>query len=164
MADRLTRREVQCLRLAGRDLGNKQIAQALRISPSTVENHLTSAYAKLGTSDRRAAAEIVARTYPEITQLAPTPIAGGSRPAANDRALGDVVASAGSSVGFRWPLPAPPQRSWRLIGLILAFAALSGLVTGGLVLLVAGGIQSLAPAAPSNAVLALDNTSSSRTS
>lgn len=49
MSDKLTRREVQCVRLAGQSLSNKEIAAKLNLSPSTVNNHLSRAYAKLGT-------------------------------------------------------------------------------------------------------------------
>lgn len=163
MSERLTRREVQCLRLAGRDLGNKAIAQALGISPSTVENHLTSAYAKLGTSDRRVAAGLVARDYPEHPHFAPTPMAVPGGPGPGEAARGDEAPGASDPGHSRWILPAPPTRLLRMLGVILGFAALSGLVTGGLVLVARGSMETLAPSAPPNAVLALDSSQPSRT-
>lgn len=69
MADRtLTRREVQCVLLAGEGLTNKEIAQRLRpsgagMSYRTVGNHLSNAYQKLGTTNRDEAAALVARNY-----------------------------------------------------------------------------------------------------
>lgn len=47
----LTPRELQVARLAG-DLGNRDIAERLGISPRTVETHLQRAYDKLGVNDR----------------------------------------------------------------------------------------------------------------
>lgn len=42
--------------LAGQRLGDKEIAQALGLSPRTVQNHLHRAYEKMGVSDRLQAA------------------------------------------------------------------------------------------------------------
>lgn len=47
----LTPRELQVARLAG-ELGNREIAERLGISPRTVETHLQRAYDKLGLNDR----------------------------------------------------------------------------------------------------------------
>jgi DNA-binding CsgD family transcriptional regulator len=55
--DLLTPAERTCLRLAGRRLQSKEIAVALDRSPSTVDNHITSALRKLGMSRRAAAGE-----------------------------------------------------------------------------------------------------------
>ncbi len=77
MADRLTRRELQCVRLAGEGLSNKVIRARLDIgSDRTVERHLSNAYAKLGTSDRYAAAELVRRNYADT----PIPIVPADEP------------------------------------------------------------------------------------
>lgn len=48
----LTRREVEVLRLVGRGLTNRQVADQLVISIRTVEAHLRSIYAKLGLTSR----------------------------------------------------------------------------------------------------------------
>jgi DNA-binding CsgD family transcriptional regulator len=161
MADRLTRSEVRILRLVGEELSNKVIARRLGLSLKTVENHLTHAYAKLGTSDRRAAALLVARDYPLISQLPPTPMVDVPSATSSDGALGkaspgDRTLSGGSS----WFLPAPPRRRLHILGLILAWAAVAGVLTTGLVNLAAGGINLLAPAAPPNGTLALESSSS----
>jgi two-component system NarL family response regulator len=53
---RLTRREVEVLRLiARRNLGNKQIAKELRVSVCTVKNHVHSIITKLSVDDRQMA-------------------------------------------------------------------------------------------------------------
>jgi two-component system response regulator DegU len=53
---RLTRREVEVLRLiARRNLGNKQIARELRVSVCTVKNHVHSIMSKLSAEDRQMA-------------------------------------------------------------------------------------------------------------
>ena len=48
----LTPSELRVARLAARDLGNREIAQALFITTKTVSDHLTSAYRKLNISSR----------------------------------------------------------------------------------------------------------------
>jgi DNA-binding CsgD family transcriptional regulator len=163
MGDRLTRREIQCLRLAGQDLGNKAIARQLLISPSTVENHLTSAYAKLGTSDRRQAAERVFRDYPEFPQSAPTPMVRTAPGPFAPEASGDEPRPAPDVARVpTWFLPAPPRPLGHRLGIILMFAALAGVVTTGIVSMVARDMTLLASAAPPAAVLTLDSPSSAR--
>jgi len=52
----LTPREVQVIILIRQGLANKQIARRLGISERTVKSHLTSAFARIGASDRTQAA------------------------------------------------------------------------------------------------------------
>jgi DNA-binding CsgD family transcriptional regulator len=52
----LTARESEVLRLLAEGLPNKAIARQLGISPKTVSNHMEHVYAKLGVSNRAAAA------------------------------------------------------------------------------------------------------------
>ncbi|HSC88602.1 MAG TPA: HD domain-containing phosphohydrolase [Polyangiaceae bacterium] len=52
----LTEREVEVLRLVAREQTNPSIAQALGISPKTVERHVTHIYEKIGVSSRAGAA------------------------------------------------------------------------------------------------------------
>ncbi len=52
----LTARQVDILRLLAGDLANKEIAAQLRISPKTVDHHVSAVLAKLGVSTRRQAA------------------------------------------------------------------------------------------------------------
>ncbi|WP_420478893.1 helix-turn-helix domain-containing protein [Brevundimonas sp. FT23028] len=158
MSNRLSRRELQCLRLAAQELGNKDIAARLGIAPSTVENHLTNAYAKLGTSDRRVAAAIAVRDYPDISHFAPTPMAPPPSPGVVEGALGELSA-AGREPGTasNWILPAPPRRPLQLLAIILAFAAIGGVLTAGLVQLAAGGMSLLSRVAPPDAARALDS-------
>lgn len=54
---KLTQRERQVVELAGQRLCDKEIAQALGLSPRTVQNHLHRAYEKLGVSHRLQAAK-----------------------------------------------------------------------------------------------------------
>jgi DNA-binding CsgD family transcriptional regulator len=51
----LTEREVEVLRLVARGLSDAQVAQALIISPRTVNAHLRSIYGKLRITSRHAA-------------------------------------------------------------------------------------------------------------
>ncbi|GAB3788817.1 response regulator [Nocardioides ungokensis] len=57
----LTARETEVLRLVREGLANKQIARRLHISERTVKAHLTSAFARIGVSDRTQAALWVER-------------------------------------------------------------------------------------------------------
>jgi DNA-binding CsgD family transcriptional regulator len=61
LADVLTGREQQVLRLLGEGRSNKDMAQGLFLSVRTVENHLAHIYAKLGVPGRLEAA-LLART------------------------------------------------------------------------------------------------------
>jgi DNA-binding CsgD family transcriptional regulator len=63
----LTRREAEVLVLVGRGRTNVEIADALFVSPRTVQKHLQHVYAKLGVESRTAA---VARAF-EAAVLAP---------------------------------------------------------------------------------------------
>jgi DNA-binding NarL/FixJ family response regulator len=55
-AETLSAREAQVLRAVSRGLANKQIARELRLSEATVTTHLEHIFAKLGVTDRTAAA------------------------------------------------------------------------------------------------------------
>ena len=57
----LTDRERQVLRLVARGLANKQIARHLGIAERTVKAHLTSAFQRIGATDRTQAALWAAR-------------------------------------------------------------------------------------------------------
>jgi DNA-binding CsgD family transcriptional regulator len=48
----LTPTELDVVRLAGKGLGNKEIATRLFVSPRTVQAHLSHVYSKLGVSSR----------------------------------------------------------------------------------------------------------------
>jgi DNA-binding CsgD family transcriptional regulator len=61
LPSRLTNREAQVLRLVVGGLSNRQIADELNLSEKTVENHLTSAYAKIGADNRAAASAFAVR-------------------------------------------------------------------------------------------------------
>ncbi len=52
MISLLSRREREIIKLIGQGLKNQQIAAKLCLSETTVRNHLTSIYSKLGVSDR----------------------------------------------------------------------------------------------------------------
>ena len=65
MADRLTVREVSCLRLLEGGRKNKEIAAQLGIAERTVSNTLQSAYRKLGVTDRQDAMAEFRRNWSE---------------------------------------------------------------------------------------------------
>jgi len=56
LAEPLTRREEEILRLLGRGQSNKEIAEQLFLSEGTVKNYISRIYAKLGARDRTQAA------------------------------------------------------------------------------------------------------------
>ena len=57
----LTPRQTEVLRMASRDLSNKQIARELHLSVFTVKNHFHSILEKLNVSDRTQAAIFAVR-------------------------------------------------------------------------------------------------------
>lgn len=155
MGARLTRREVQCVRLAGEGLANKEIARRLgpSISPRTVNNHLSNAYAKLGTSDRFEAAALVARDYPDFSRIGPIPMSPAAGSGVDDGAPGDTSRAAGGpgAASSSWILPRPPRGMARLV-LILVFAAAAAVVVSGIVFMMTASLQLSADHAPANAV------------
>ena len=52
MAEPLTEREIEVLRLVAEGRSNREIADRLFLTPKTVSHHLTAIYAKLGVSNR----------------------------------------------------------------------------------------------------------------
>lgn len=56
LQERLSRREVEVLRLAAEGLSNHEIARRLYITEGTVKNHVTEILGKLGVADRTQAA------------------------------------------------------------------------------------------------------------
>jgi DNA-binding NarL/FixJ family response regulator len=56
VAEELTKRELEVLRLLADGLDNREIAKALFVSPTTVKRHVSSIVAKLGVSNRVQAA------------------------------------------------------------------------------------------------------------
>lgn len=56
LADELSAREQQVLRLVAKGLANKQIARYLSISESTVKTHITNVFRRIGVADRTSAA------------------------------------------------------------------------------------------------------------
>ncbi|HEU4421606.1 MAG TPA: helix-turn-helix transcriptional regulator, partial [Pilimelia sp.] len=60
----LTARELQVARLVAEGMTNRQVGEALYLSPKTVGIHLSRVYAKLGVSRRAALAARLARHLP----------------------------------------------------------------------------------------------------
>ncbi len=58
VAEALTEREIEILRLAARGLTNKQIGAELHISDRTVQNHLANTYTKLEVASRTEAVTV----------------------------------------------------------------------------------------------------------
>lgn len=67
MSNKLTPREIECVRLAGGRLSNGEIATRLGSTTKRVAKHLQSAYAKLGVHDRRSAVRALGNLYPGLT-------------------------------------------------------------------------------------------------
>lgn len=134
MPESLSPREIECVRLAGAGLEDKEIAARLGISPRTVGNHLHRAYGKLGVSDRRLAARRLSNGYSGEPILIPETSEGGpSDPASAGQSDGD-----GSQVRTAWLLPAPPRGVGARLAVMVAGAAVAlllvlGIVTAGMV-------------------------------
>lgn len=83
LAEALSAREAQVLSAVSRGLANKQIARDLRLSEATVKTHLEHISAKLGVSDRTAAATLaLQRGDPPVTPAKAVKVQGAS-PAGN---------------------------------------------------------------------------------
>lgn len=84
----LTAREVEVLVLLARGMSNKQIAERLVITPKTAGNHVEHIYAKIGASNRAAAAMFAVRhgLLPEEKTAVATASQVGSVPARTARA------------------------------------------------------------------------------
>jgi DNA-binding CsgD family transcriptional regulator len=145
MADRLTERQLQCLRLSA-TMTDKDIGRHLGISHHTVSLHTREAMRRLGASSRKAA----------LRRLASNPLYGSEAitvpvdPVPDRSAPGDPVDDAGltnRTTTGTWLLPPPPRRSIR-IGLILVFAAVAALITVGIVNVVSVAVGALASHAP----------------
>lgn len=67
LADGLTRREVEILRLIADGMTNNEIADALVISVRTVERHVTNAYGKIGARGRADATAYVLKAGSEVS-------------------------------------------------------------------------------------------------
>jgi DNA-binding CsgD family transcriptional regulator len=57
--DALTPSELRVARLASEGRTNNEVAQALFVTPKTIDTHLTRVYSKLGISSRRALAGVL---------------------------------------------------------------------------------------------------------
>lgn len=153
MAGQLTDRQLECLRLSA-TMTDKDIGRHLGISHHTVSLHVREAMRRLEVSSRKAA----------LRRLASDPLYGSEAitvpldPASDQSAPGDPVDDTERTIGTTaraWLLPPPPRRSFRL-GLILVFAAVAALITVGIVNVVFGAVETLAPHAPPNAILTQD--------
>lgn len=141
---KLTAREVECVRLAGQRLRDKEIAQRLGISPKTVANTLASAYRKLGVNDRLEAAKLLGNLYP-----------GPSLPSDAGLELPPLVradsdGASGSGVWLAQYRP-PPRGTILRLALILTFMVLAAVLALGVSAILAGGMSSLQTVAPTTA-------------
>ena len=134
----LTARELECVRLAGRRLRDKEIAARLGIEIGTVKNHLANARRKLGASSRlEAAAKLLLldtgaeRHIPDIPD--PGPSSAGSTGSTGDGEGRDRASPDWSAVSSLSPLPGPFRLGGSLLPMIVLFCLL------GLAVLVAAG-------------------------
>ncbi|MEJ6787931.1 helix-turn-helix transcriptional regulator [Brevundimonas sp. BR2-1] len=164
MGDRLSRRQLQCVRLAGEGLSNKEIARRLgaTISPNTVNNHLSNAYKRLGTSDRYEAVRIVSRDYPLSSSFVPDPLSTSPPPAFPSSAPEEQAGAPGDRPGpSSWFLPRPDRRILVRLALVLAFAMGAAIVSIGIVSVMAATTRTAAEQAPPDAIRTLSEQTTS---
>lgn len=164
MGDRLSRRQLQCVRLAGEGLSNKEIARRLgaTISPNTVNNHLSNAYKRLGTSDRYEAVRIVSRDYPLSSSFSPDPLPTGPSPTFPRFASDEQAGAPGDRPGpSSWFLPRPDRRILVRLALVLAFAMGAAIVSIGIVSVMAATTRTAAEQAPPDAIRTLSGPTTS---
>lgn len=141
MTERLTPREVECVRLAGAGLSDKEIRKRLGMgSERTVQGHLARAYAKLGVHDRRTAARLLGNDYPEL----PVPIPPSADPVTAEPASAVVLDPEGGRGATRsfYDRYAALGR-WRQPPRWFGGRSLLILTTAGLILIGLGGALSL---------------------
>lgn len=137
LAKGLSERQAECLRLAAQGYTSKQIARAIGISPSTVDNHISAAVDRLGARNRIDAARFMLREASSESEvlLVKDRSAPPRMPRAPLRALLALP-----------PLGGPPNalgRRRRLLH-ILQIATLATAVTSGIILTIAGVVYVLA--------------------
>ncbi len=136
----LTARELECLRLAGRRLRDKEIAVRLGVGVGTVKNHMASARRKLGASSRLDAADrlLLLDTgaerhipgHPEDAVLSP-----GSIGSTEDGEGRDGIPGKRQAVSSPSSFPAPFRLGGSLLPMILLFC-----LVGLTVLVAAAGL------------------------
>lgn len=146
----LTPQELECARLAGQRLANKEIAARLRISEGTVKNHLGHAAAKVGVSGRLALTQRLGL----LVTVPDRHISTDGDSAVVGPATGEAL-PATETRSRSWFLPAPPRRRYRAL-VILGF-----LVAGAVIAMVAVAtiwttITAASQWSPPNAIRALD--------
>ena len=148
MAAELTPKERECLYLAGRRLSDAEIAQRLDLSPRTVGNHLTRAYAKLGVHDRIRAAAKLSKLYPEYA----LPIGfDGEQDSAPSPSVQQTGAPVGGALAQAFAkLPPPPSRLTRLV-LVLSVATSVAFVFAGVTVIMSVSAERASVFAPENA-------------
>ena len=128
---KLTPRERQVVELAGQRLGDKEIAQALGLSPRTVQNHLHRAYEKLGVSHRLQAA----RHLSDLHSGQPLPLSPPQTKGADEGVLlaSDVTGSKEEDraglASFLKGWRQPPRLGGSVLWLILVWALVWMVVT-----------------------------------
>ena len=164
MGDRLSRWQLQCVRLAGEGLSNKEIARRLgaTISPNTVNNHLSNAYKRLGTSDRYEAVRIVSRDYPLSSSFVPDPLPTSASRTFPSFAPDEQPGAPGDRPDpSSWFLPRPDRRILVRLALVLAFAMGAAIVSIGIVSVMAATTRTAAEQAPPDAIRTLSGSTTS---
>lgn len=72
VASRLSERQRECLSMVADGYSSKEIGRALNLAPSTVDNHLQSALARLGATSRMQAARMLRSDRATAEQDRPT--------------------------------------------------------------------------------------------
>jgi DNA-binding CsgD family transcriptional regulator len=79
----LSEGQKNCLRLVGRGMSSKEIAQATGLTPQTVDTYVKAALSRMGASNRREAARALAEWELSQQSGSPSPPLAGPLPAAN---------------------------------------------------------------------------------
>jgi DNA-binding CsgD family transcriptional regulator len=130
-----------CLRLVGEGMSSKEIAKALGLTPQTVDTYVKVSMARLGASNRREAARMLAAA--EASRKSGSPPGELADPGSE----GDQLASAGTTGWLSWVRPPPvgggfhdltwSQKTYQA----LLVALISASVVIALALLIAGLFQ-----------------------
>lgn len=134
---RLTAREAECLRLVAAPMRTHEIAHQLGLSPATVDTYISSAFKKLGTSDRGTAARLLVG-HERLSEKTRSEF-----PGVDAAPLSDVISVPSPRFPFPWPNRGRARNDLTIpqliVAILIATAILLGIATVYIAALVALG-------------------------
>lgn len=121
---RLTPREAECLRLVAEPMRTHEIAHQLGLSPATVDTYISSAFKKLGTSDRGTAARLLVG-YERLSEKTRSEF-----PGVDAAPTSSAISVSSPRFPFPWPSQGRPRNDLTIPQLIVAIAIATAILLG----------------------------------